>query len=412
MIRSNPFLTLALGGLLLAPMGVWAADPEPALEVDLGSQPTETPTPVPPTPTAVPTEVPTAAPTDPPTAGPTAQLTPAVSAVPADSSPAAATNQDLGDVRFDKGQAMPAEDGLMIIAPGAATAEDSLESFGIDSPFNWKNQEKPVLQPGKDADEESLELAAPESSDLKDRVRVENSAGDELASDADYDQVERAGLVVNASEYRVDGHIDRTKDGVYFAIRGTQVLLHMEPGRQVYPGSIYTVFREHGILKRSRGDQADVGMQLRNVGVLKVIRIEGDEVLARVEKQYDTILEGDLVRLRDPDRLRYYNSVRQGPPAASLELTGEVIGMAPQTLMARAGKVIYIDQGRAAGLAPGMKLTLSRLPEELGQDDLRSIQTTGRLGQVQIINTSRDSSVARVIRCDGEVRLGDQVQYR
>ncbi len=47
------------------------------------------------------------------------------------------------------------------------------------------------------------------------------------------------------------------------------------------------------------------------MGVLKVVRIEGEDVLARVEKQYETIREGDMVRLRDPDRLRYYNSVRQ-----------------------------------------------------------------------------------------------------
>jgi hypothetical protein len=392
-------LVLALSGSC-----AWAAEAaseEPAIEVDLGPQ--ATPTPPPPTATAVPTLAPTAV--------PVATAAEAVAAVPA--SPAAKAAQDLNDVRFDKGQTQDSENGLMIIAPGAATAEDSLESFGIDSPFNWKNNGKAVLDPGKAvAGEEALELSAPDSSDLKERVRVETGEGAALPSDADYDLVERAGLVVGASEYRVDGRLARTKDGQYFAKRGTQVALRMEPGRQVYPGSIYTVFRESGVLRGTREQQREIGMLLRNVGVLKVVRIEGEEVLARVEKQYETIREGDLVRLRDPDRLRYYNSVRQGATALGLDLQGEVVGVDPLKMVAKPGDIVYLDLGRSQGLAPGVKLSLYRPAEELGVDDVRAVKVTGRLGQVLVVNVSHDSSVARIIRSSGEVRIGDRVRYR
>lgn len=384
---------------------VATAEAEPALEVDLGPQATATP--LPPTATPQPTEAPTAA--------PSATAVPSTAAVtPKAESPTAKPKQDLGEVRFDKGQAPESEDGLMIIAPGAATAEDSLESFGIDSPFNWKNKGKGTLEPGKEAASagEDLELAAPESSDLKERVRVETGEGAELPTDADYDRVERAGLVVSASEYRVDGRIARTKDGQYFAKRGTQVALRMEPGRQVYPGSIYTAFHDQGVLSRSGGDQQEVGMLMRNVGVLKVIRIEGEEVLARVEKQYEVIREDDLVRLRDPDRLRYYNSVRQGAPAVSLDLSGEVLGAAPPKLVANAGDVLYLDLGRSQGVVPGMKLNLYRPATELGVNDVRDLKVTGRLGQVVVVNVSRDACVARVLRSNGEVRRGDRVRYR
>jgi hypothetical protein len=204
----------------------------------------------------------------------------------------------------------------------------------------------------------------------------------------------------------------RTKDGQYFAKKGTQVALQMEPGRQVYPGSIYTVFREQGMLRRSTGDQADVGMLLRNVGVLKVVRIEGEEVLARVEKQYETIREGDLVHLRDPDRLRYYNSVRQGASNVALDLKGEVVGLPATRFFANPGDIVYLDLGRAQGLAPGSKLTLYRPAGELGAGDVRELKVTGRMGQVQVINVSRDSSVARVSRASAEVRLGDRVRFR
>jgi hypothetical protein len=390
--------------LLLALSGTcaWAVEApteEPAVEVDLGPQATATP--MPPTATAVPTAAPVSVPT----------ATVEASAAPA--SPSAKAAQDLNDVRFDKGHVMEAEDGLMIIAPGAATAEDSLESFGIDSPFNWKNNGKAVLEPGKAVEgEDSLELAAPDSSDLKERVRVETGEGNALPSDSDYDLVERAGIVVGASEYRVDGRLARTKDGQYFARRGTQVALRMEAGRQVYPGSIYTVFRESGLM-RGLQQQRDVGMLLRNVGVLKVVRIEGEEVLARVEKQYETIREGDLVHLRDPDRLRYYNSVRQGASATvPLDLQGEVVGVDPLKMSAKPGDIVYLDLGRAQGVAPGLKLTLYRSAPEPGIDELRDVKVTGRMGQVVVINVSRDSSVARVVRSNGEVRPGDRVRYR
>lgn len=374
------------------------AESEPALEVDLGPQATATPAPTAVPATAEPTAVPTEAAAE--AATPTVVVTP---------KPA----EDLGEVRFDKGKVMDAEDGLMIIAPGAATAEDSLESFGIDSPFNWKTKEKRTLDPRKDAGgDEALELAAPESSDLRERVRVETSEGAELPSDTDYDKVERAGLVVSASEYRVDGHLARTKDGQYFAKKGTQVALQMEPGRQVYPGSLYTVFREQGVLRRHEGDQQEIGMLLRNVGVLKVVRIEGEEVLARVEKQYETIREGDLVRLRDPDRLRYYNSVRQGASNVPLDLKGEVLGMPSPKLVANPGDIVYLDLGRAQGLAPGSKLTLYRPADVLAAGEARDLKVTGRMGQVQVINVSRDSSVARVLRSNGEVREGDRVRFR
>jgi hypothetical protein len=401
-------LGLAVLVVLARPVALWPADAEPALEVDLAPQATATATPAPPTPTAVPTEVPTQV----PTAVPTQALTPAPTALPQASSSTAKPG-DLGEVNFDKSQAPEAEDGLMIIAPGAATAEDSLESFGIDSPFNWKSsKERATLQPGKAAEgEDSLELEAPESSDLKEQVRVETGEGTELPTDADYDQVERAGLVLGPSEYRVDGRLDRTKDGQIFAQSGTQVALRMEPGRQVYPGSIYTVFRESGTVTRS-SDQQEIGLLIRNVGVLKVVRIEGEEVLARVEKQYETIREGDLVRLRDPDRLRYYNSVRQGQANVPLDLQGEVVALPPLQLMANTGDVVYLDLGRAQGLAPGSKLTLYRVPEELGPDDVRELKVTGRMGQVVVVNVSHDSCVAKIVHATEDVRIGDKVRFR
>jgi hypothetical protein len=418
---------LFLAGLLLAaasaaPLG--AADAEPVLEVDLGAKPTDTAT-VTPVPTDTPapptaTAAPTLAPTDEPTAGAASAESPAAAA---DLSPAASAEAapggepDLKQVTFGKGQ--QGEDGLMIIAPGAASPEDSLESFGIDSPFNWRARRSQTLQPGKDAavtgaggPGEELELSAPDSSSLEDRVSVENGEGETLPSDQDYDKIERAGEVVNATEYRVDGHVARTKDGQTFGKEGVQVALQMEPGRQVYPGSVYTLFRDGGVLSTTGDDSHEVGQLIQNVGVVRVTRIEGDEVLGKIEKQYTTIVSGDLIRLRDPDRLKFYATLREGPGTAPLDLKGEVIGLVAGGMMAHQGDPVYLNLGRAAGVVPGMRLLLWREAEQLQDDDVRQLKATGRIGLVEVISVTHDACVARVVHCLGEVRLGDKVRYR
>jgi hypothetical protein len=410
---------LFLAGILLASassLPLKAADAEPVLEVDLGGKPTDTATvtpvptdtPVPPTPTAAPTV--DASVPDSPTAA--ADLSASASAQETPSGEA-----DLKQVTFEKGQ--QGEDGLMIIAPGAASPEDSLESFGIDSPFNWRARRAQTLQPGKDAaaagaegQEEELELSAPDSSSLEDRVSVENGEGETLPSDQDYDKIERAGEVVNATEYRVDGHVARTKDGQTFGKEGVQVALQMEPGRQVYPGSVYTLFRDCGVLSTTGDDAREVGQLIQNVGVVRVTRIEGDEVLGKIEKQYTTIVSGDLIRLRDPDRLKFYATLREGAGTAPLDLKGEVIGLVAGGLMAHQGDPVYLDLGRAAGVMPGMRLLLWREAEQLQDDDVRPLKDTGRIGMVEVISVTHDACVARVIHCLGEVRLGDKVRYR
>ncbi len=398
-------LLLGMGLLLAQARALPAA--EEVLEVDLG-QPEATATPLPPTPVPTATEAPTAAPTPLPTEAATAGTElPAPTA-----SPTPGAREDLDKVRFDAA-GEGAEDGLMIIAPGAASPEDSLESFGIDSPFNWKSRERKLLKPGQEQDAEALELGAPETSDLRERVRVETGQGDALPSDGDYDHVERAGVVLGAQEYRVDGRIARTANGAVVATRGGIVALRMEPGRQIYPGSVYTAFRDGGLLRGSGASAEDVGMLVQNTGVLKVVRIEGEEVLAKVERQYETVREGDLVRLRDPERLRYYNALRQGggPP---VEVKGEVLAVKYPKLVGRRGDIVYLNVGKKHGAFPGLRLLLSREPAPLAEslEGQRSIRNTGRLGQVEVINVSREASTARVVRAMGEVRVGDQVRFR
>lgn len=410
MIQSSLRMTFAAAALAV----LWAAGPllpEAAggaeVEVDLSEgAPTAT---VPPSPaaTVAPTSEPTQAPSPAATAAPTSAPTQAASPAP---TPGAA--DDLKQVRFDSGSKGGDEEGLILIAPGGVSPEDTLESFGIDSPFNWKERGRRPLEAPTSEGEEALELSSPETSELKDRVSVESAQGTELPGEADYDLVERSGGLLGASEYRVDGRLVRAKGGQFFAKKGNLVLLKMEAGRQVYPGTLFTTFQDHGLRRATRGDQRELGALVKPTGVIRVTRLEGEEVQARVEKQYETIREGDLVRLRDPEKQRYYATLRQGPSSVPPELAGEVAAVEPFSFVAAKGSMVYLSIGRAQGLAPGMRLAVHREAQPLDSAGGRSVVDSGRVGLVKVVAVYRYSATAVVLKTSDGLRPGDLVRYR
>jgi hypothetical protein len=313
----------------------------------------------------------------------------------------------------------------MIIAPGAVSPEDSLESFGIDSPFNWKQSGA-----SKSAAAPAEGQPAPSGRSRGERVDVENGEGEILPTESDYDAVERAGSVVSAEEFRSDGRLDRTKDGQIFGRSNVQVDLAMDAGRTAAVDSVYTIFRDDGPLRTHGADPKVVGELIENVGVLRVTRVDEDGVVARIEKQYNRIMAGDLIRPRDPERLKYYSLLRQGPSTAPKGLRAEVLGLVPPSLFAHRGDVVYLNIGRAKGALPGMRLLVTRGEDRPGpddpnelmpmgpisptlaqSDDLRALHPTGRIGVVEVINVTHDACVARVVESEGEIRAGDEVRY-
>lgn len=358
--------------------------------------------------TVAPAVAATVAPTTVPTIAPTTAATPVPKATP---------GQDLRDVDFNKAGNESEEDGMVIIAPGSQSPEDSLESFGIESPFDWKKRGVKPLGAPKGQDAEAIELGAPDRSDLKEKVSLETAEGEALPGDMAYEEVERAGMVLSPEEYRVDGQVARERTGKLLSRRGTVIYLRMEPGRQVYPGTVYTLYRNKGLLRSGSPAQMDIGTLMVPSGVVRVIRVDGDLVATRVEKGYIEINEGDLARLRDPDRLRHINALRQsgnGPPA---ELNGEIIGVHSGRTLARKGDVVYLNLGRAKGNQPGLRLTVSRdvpSPPSPSQpaSAQREGQAVGKIGQLEVLSITRDACSARVIKSAGELRPGDRVRLR
>ena len=270
----------------------------------------------------------------------------------------------------------------------------------------------------------------PQSLDPDDGAAVEDP--DAAYSAEDYDRVEKAGEVEAPDDYHPDGFIDHFQSGYDFGQVDSVVILHMRHGHKAVVGADYVIFREEGELGEQEGSGQDAGMLLKNVGVLRVTRVVGDSASARIVKQYWNMVKGDLVRLREPQRSRYYALLDRKPAAPPKKLKGEVVGVMPPTLFAVSGDFVYLNLGVAKGVLPGMRLTvLGDLdPDDFGPDDYDSslpmrpivitepasddtgvLAPTGGIATLEVVNASAGACVARVLECAGDVRVGDHVRY-
>jgi len=274
--------------------------------------------------------------------------------------------------------------------------------------------------------------SGPQSLEADDGAAVEDP--DAAYSEEDYDRVEKAGEVEAPNDYHPDGWIDHFQSGYDFGQVDSVVILRMRPDHKAVVGADYVIFREEGELGEQEGSGQDAGMLLKNVGVLRVTRVAGDSASARVVKQYWNMLKGDLVRLREPQRRRYYSlldrKAADHPKAKALR--GEVVGVMPPTLFAVHDDFVYLNLGVTKGVLPGMRLTvLGDLdPDDFGPDDYASslpmrpivdtepasddtgeVAPTGGIATLEVVNATAGACVARVLECSGDVRVGDHVRY-
>ena len=411
-------LICLLANLAWAPL---RADNADVVAIDDGHPATATATPTPlPSATQTPTDEPTLPPTATPEPAPQAAAQPSPAA--ADGAAVKASAENLGEPIFDKsGKRLMGEgdEGLVIIAPGAASPEDAFESFGIDSPYNWRERQKKTIggagaaAEGAGPGDESIQLNAPETSDFKEKVAVENSQGQEIQDSGGYDVVERAGMVEPEAEFPMDGTILREKNNKAVFGEGSIFFMSVEPGRQVYPGSIYSIYRDMGKVQSGGDDPQDMGKLLRAVGVAQVVRVDSENTIARVEKQYDAVRVGDGVRLRDPDKTRYFESLRQATGVAPVsDIKGNIVGVQYMQSTAVKGSFVYLDVGKSGGALPGVRLSVYRSTDMSGDMFNDKPGSVGKLGEIEVLSVQRESSTARVIKADGGMAVGDQIRYR
>jgi hypothetical protein len=327
-------------------------------------------------------------------------------------------DEDLEDVSFEAGSEDADGEGLVIIAPGAASPEDSLAVFGIESPFDTRRERPGIGSPrtapfgGEEGTGEAIELGSPDTTDFSEDLSLETaSGGSPQGGLEDYIRVERAGGILTESEIRIDGTVHREKNNSDFATLGKTVYLKMAEGRQVYPGTEYVVFKETGLVQPDK-EKPVIGMKIENMGVLRILRVDSEWVMSRVVQVYDTIEPGDKIRLRDPERQRYLTSLRADRNRLPADLEGKVASIQGIKAMAVQNDIVHLDFGRADGCVPGLRFGVYRDVESAGATNADRIDPVGRIGLLEVISTRLKTSTARVVNIGTPVRVGDRIRYR
>jgi hypothetical protein len=220
--------------------------------------------------------------------------------------------------------------------------------------------------------------------------------------------VERAGELAQADELRVDGKIQGVKTGGSLLVAGDIGFLNLADGHSAVPGQEFLSYRlSNPVLDPVTG--ADLGRVVTVSGVLKVIRVDGDEVQVRVRKTYVDIRVGDSVRRRGEKPAHAHAKTLPG------DLSGYVAAVHDSLGLAYKGVVVYLDLGSDQGIEPGLRFTVSRpAAQSVAQEflDSTSSEANGDLGVVEVISVLRNTCTARVIKDINVIKPGDHVRLR
>ncbi len=402
-LRAWPWPAMAvLGAALLASAGLRADD---ALTVDFGEEPAAVSATAAATPAAT-VAAPALSPS--PTRTPTSEPS-----IQAEAAPAAATATAASPAA---GQG--SDEGVVLVAPGTESPADSLATFGIESPFSGgAAQPGAIGAPGEGGGEGGLELSTG-SGEGEGNISLVGPNGKGQPALDSYSVVERAGGILSEDELRVDGIISQSKDAGLLIGANDVVFLQMEQGRQVYPGSEYTVFQERGVVN-DPADQTELGKLVAVLGVVKVTRVDGENVMGRVTALYQAMQPGDELVLRDVGKLRYLASLRGAGRELAGDLKGDIVCIQGHKDQAAENDIVYLDFGSRQGVVPGIEFTAYR-PVKAPGEAVESgtffspmpSEPAGRLGLLRILSTERGTCAARVVRAVDPLEIGDEVRYR
>jgi hypothetical protein len=221
-------------------------------------------------------------------------------------------------------------------------------------------------------------------------------------------QVERAGCLAQAGEIPFEGTITGVRSGSQLLIVGDIAYLEMANGHAAVPGQEYLSYRlSDPVLDPISGD--DLGGRVTVSGVLKVIRVDEREVLARVTRVYLDVRVGDSFRLRG-EKIPHSR-----PQPLAGDLSGSLAAIRGGLELAAKGEVVYLDLGAAQGVQPGMRFIVHRpFSTQEQQDSFESapIQANGDLGVVEVLSVLSRTCTALVIRSSNALKVGDSIRLR
>ncbi|GIU82266.1 MAG: hypothetical protein D6687_08950 [Acidobacteria bacterium] len=171
-----------------------------------------------------------------------------------------------------------------------------------------------------------------------------------------------AGYIQNSpinTEWEVVGSPDEREQNIY----SENDFLYISRGLgNIQPGDTLQIIRPRGRVETRHSQKKDLGFYVQEIGMVEIVRVKPEIVVARVKMSCDNILLGDLL-IPVPSRTSPLYEER--PPLdifanPSGKITGKII-MARDGLEAlSANQIVYIDLGTEDNIKVGDYLTVFR----------------------------------------------------
>ena len=201
---------------------------------------------------------------------------------------------------------------------------------------------------------------------------------------------------------------------------GDYVFLRSRSGGSFTSGSEYSVVRSAKELMRVRwyagqgGSLRSLGKVYEDVARVKVERVTPFGAIAEVTFACAPIVAGDLAVPFRPRSIPSYTPTapfdRFAPP--NNKLLGAITAGVGNTAYFGEGSLVYINLGSSDGVAPGQKFRVFHIMREIigGGFTVPPEPPREITGELVILSTEENSSVAMVVRSRREIALGDGIE--
>ncbi len=125
-------------------------------------------------------------------------------------------------------------------------------------------------------------------------------------------------------------------------------------------------------------------------GIARVVAVDGRDVWAQIETQFDRVADGQVALPLEPFR------DRRGIDPLPIEngMRGSIITVRDQNPLAGFLNIVFIDRGRADGIVPGDEF------EVIVEQEDSELPTT-RIGIIQVTHVRQRSAAAVITRLNG-----------
>jgi hypothetical protein len=263
--------------------------------------------------------------------------------------------------------------------------------FEEDVPTSLGDEDE-LLEASAPTSMEELPVAAPTAPTTTSRtgamVRVSEAESLGFVSP---DTIKAATSIVDTPEMRV------------WLAEGDRIYIGLGEGN-TQVGDEYTIYRDFDEVRDLDGTL--LGYHVAVLGWAVVRATDAESSVAEIRQSQYEIRKGDMVIPRDPVVVNV--PVKLSPDA----LPGHIIYLPDSRTVMGDGEWVYLDRGSLHGVEPGTEIEVY-IPGKFIKEDVtgkKVLTPDDVIGQMIVVDTQPDSSVAYIVHAERSLEVGDKVR--